>query len=121
LPNTNTKTTERDSHSLENILNPHGFHIALLRDLNVPGYDWVNGFPQVNSHYYTKNRFDIICKAACYFGLFRYNYPVLKNNLLDLLFSNYSDIRVSRSNIDFDPSDDYQPFLSIEMRLLFAS
>jgi hypothetical protein len=70
LPNTNTKSTQRYSHSLENILNPHGFRIALLRDLNVPGYDWVNRFPQVNSHYYAKNRFDVICKAACYFGLF---------------------------------------------------
>jgi hypothetical protein len=66
-----------------------------------------------------KNWFDIIFNAAIS-AFFWYNYAAL-NNLLDVVFPNCSDIRVSKSNTDLDPPDNDQPFLPIELSLLFAS
>jgi hypothetical protein len=55
---------------METNLNPQKFHVVLLDDFNVLGYDWVNGFPQANSHYYTKLRGDVIHSTTCYLGDF---------------------------------------------------
>jgi hypothetical protein len=46
--------------SLETKVDTQNFRVVLLGDFNVPGYDWVNGFPQANSHYYTKIRGGIL-------------------------------------------------------------
>jgi hypothetical protein len=55
-PNTNVKVIENYFNSLEIKLNPQIFRVVLLGDFNVPDYDWINGFPQANSHYYTEIR-----------------------------------------------------------------
>jgi hypothetical protein len=55
--------------SLETELDTQHFRVVLLGDFNVPDYDWVNGFPQANSHYFNKIRGGIIQNATCYLGL----------------------------------------------------
>jgi hypothetical protein len=71
-------------------LNPQNFRVVLLGDLNVPGYDWVNGHPQANSHYYTELRGDVIHNATCYLEISQYNLTVQNNNLLDLVFAKFA-------------------------------
>jgi hypothetical protein len=61
-------------------LHRHGFHIIILGDFDVPGYDWVNGVPQVISYYYIEFRRDIIGNTASSFGLYQFNYAVLNYN-----------------------------------------
>jgi hypothetical protein len=66
--------------------------VNLLGDFNVPGYDWVNGFPQTNLHYYTKIRGEIVHNATCCLGLQQENFAVNSTNLLDLVCPNFYDV-----------------------------
>lgn len=59
---------------------------SFLCGFNVPGYDCVNGFPRVNSHYCTKVR-DIIHGATCYLGR-QHNFTLNSMNL-HLVFENF--------------------------------
>jgi hypothetical protein len=92
-PHTDIKIIENYFNSLEIKLNPQNFHVVLLGDFNVPGFDWANGFPQANLHYYTKIRADVVHSAACYLGLSQYNLTIQNKNLLDLVFANFSCVR----------------------------
>jgi hypothetical protein len=67
-------------------LNPQNFRVVLLGDFNVPGFDWENGFPQANSHYYTKIRGEVVHSAACFLGFSQHNLIIQNKNLLDLVF-----------------------------------
>jgi hypothetical protein len=64
----------------------------LIGDFNVPGFDWNNGSPSTNGHFYTKLKGDVIHSAICYLGLNQQNHPVNGLDLLDLVFSNFVDI-----------------------------
>jgi hypothetical protein len=97
-PNTDVKVIESCFNSVETNLNPQKFHVVLLGDFNVLGYDWVNGFPQANSHYYTKLRGDVIHSTTCYLGLSQCNLTIQNENLLDLVFANISNINVYNFN-----------------------
>jgi hypothetical protein len=55
-PSTDAKVTENNFCSLETNFNPQNLHTVLLGDFNIPGYDWVNGFPQAKSRYNNKFR-----------------------------------------------------------------
>jgi exonuclease III len=68
-PNSDVKVIENYFNSLEIKLNPQNFRVVLGGDFNVPCSDWANGFPQANSHYYTKIRGDVVYSASCYLGL----------------------------------------------------
>jgi hypothetical protein len=65
-PNTDVKVIENYFNSLEIKLNPQNCLVVLLGDFNFPGFDWANGFPQANSHYYNKIRGDVVHSAAGY-------------------------------------------------------
>jgi hypothetical protein len=106
-PNTDVKVIENYFNSLEVKLNPQNFRVVLLGDFNVPGFDWANGFPQANSHYYTKIRGDVVHSATCYLGLSQCNLTIHNKNLQDLVFANFSCVNVMISNLDSvepDPS-----------------
>jgi hypothetical protein len=85
-PDTDIRIIENYFNSLEIKLNPQNFRVVLLGDFHVPGFDWANGLPQANSHYYTKIRGNVIHSAACYLGLSQYNLTIQNKNLLDLVF-----------------------------------
>jgi hypothetical protein len=115
LPNTDVKVTENYFNSLEIKLNPQNVRVVLLSDLNVPGFDWANGFPQANSHYYTKIRGDTVQSAACYLGLSQYNLTIQNKNLLDLVFANFSCINFTISDLDLVEPDAIHPSLVIDL------
>jgi hypothetical protein len=97
-PNTDAKVIENYFNSLETNLTPQNFRVVLIGDFNFPGYDWINGFPQANSHYHTKLRGDIkIHNTACYLELSQNNFTFQNKKLLGLVFTNASDINICNS------------------------
>jgi hypothetical protein len=109
-PDADAKVSENYFNSLETNLNPQSFRVVLLGDFNVPGYDWVNGFPQDNTHYYIKLRGDVIHNSTCYLGLSQYNLISQNKNLLDLVFANFSNANVY--NYKFDLVEPVNPLLT---------
>jgi hypothetical protein len=55
---------------LENSLDTLNYQVVLLGDFNFPGYDWNNGSPSPNCHFYTKLK-EV---ATAYFTIRAYNY-----------------------------------------------
>jgi hypothetical protein len=106
---------------LEIKLNPQNVRVVLLGDFNIPGFDWANGFPQANSHYYTKIRGDVVYRAACFLGLSQHNLTIQNKNLLDLVFANFSCVNVTISNLDLVEPDVLHPSLVIDLRSIFLS
>jgi hypothetical protein len=96
----------------------------LLDDFNVPGFDWENGLPQANSHYYTlhtKIRGSVIHSAACYLGLSQYNLTIQNKNLLDLVFANFSCVNVTISNHSLVEPDAFHPSLVADLSSTIVS
>jgi hypothetical protein len=108
-------------NSFEIKFNPQNFRVILLGDFNVPGFDWANGFPQANSHYYTKIRGDVVHSAACYLGISQYNLTMQNKNLLDLVFANFSCVNVTISNLDLVEPDVFHPSLVIGLSSTIVS
>jgi hypothetical protein len=48
---------------LENLLDTLNYWVLLLGDFNVPGFDWNNGSPSTNCHFFTKLKGDVIHSA----------------------------------------------------------
>jgi hypothetical protein len=88
---------------------------VLLGDFNVPGYDWVSGLPNANTHYYTKLRGELIQNSSCFHGLSQYNLTIQSKNLLYLVFANFTDVAVSNSYIDLIEPDTFHPSLVIDL------
>jgi hypothetical protein len=86
-----------------------------------PGFDWANGLPQANSHYYTKIRGDVVHSAACYLGHSQYNLTIQNKNLLDLVFANFSCVNVAISNLDLDERDALLPSQVIDLSSTIVS
>jgi hypothetical protein len=105
---------------LEITLNPQNFRVVLLGDFNVPGFDWANGFPQANSHYYTKIRGDVVHSAACYLGLSQY-LTIQNKNLLDFVFANFSCVNITISNFDLVEPDVFHPSLVTDLSSTIVS
>jgi hypothetical protein len=120
-PNTDVKVIENYFNSLNIKLNPQNFRVVLLGDFNVSGFDWANGFPQLDSHYYTKIGGDVFHSAACYLGLSQHNLTIQNKNLLDLVFANVSCVNVTISNFDLVESDAVHPSLVIDLSSIFLS
>jgi hypothetical protein len=93
----------------------------VLGDFNVPSFNWANGFPQANSHYYTKIRGEDVHSAACFLGLSQHNLTIQNKNLLDLVFANFSCVNVTISNLDLVEPDALHPSLLIDLRSIFLS
>jgi hypothetical protein len=54
---------------LENTLDTPNFHVLLLGNFNVPGFDWNSGLRSNNSHYYAKLKGEVIHFSICFLGL----------------------------------------------------
>jgi hypothetical protein len=108
-------------NSLEIKFNPQNSHVVLLGDFNDPGFDWANGFPQANSHYYTNIGGDVVHSAASYLGLSQYNLTIQNKNLLDLVFANFSSVNVTISNLDLVEPDALHPPLVIDPSSIIVS
>jgi hypothetical protein len=91
----------------------------ILSDFSVPGYDWAIGFPQPNSHYYTKPRGDVIHNATFYLGHSQYDVAIQNKNLLYIVFANFSDVNVYNSKFDFVEPGTFHPSLVIDLIYIF--
>jgi hypothetical protein len=77
---------------LENNLDAHNFRVIMVGDFNAPGFDWKIGLSLPNSHHYSKLNGDAIYTSTCLLNLNQGIDTVGSSNLLDLIFSNISDI-----------------------------
>jgi hypothetical protein len=60
--------------------------------LEVPGYEWLNGFPKDNSKYCIIIKGDIIHNATGYIGHDQQNFAVNNRIILDIVLADLSDI-----------------------------
>jgi hypothetical protein len=99
---------------LENSLDTLNYWVLLLGDFNVPGFDWNNGSPSPNSHFYTKLKGDVIHSAICYLGLNQHNHSVSGFNLLELVFDNFVDISLDYVEHGLVHPDPFHPRFIID-------
>jgi hypothetical protein len=59
---------------LENMLDTLNYHVILIWNFNVPGFDWNYSLPFCNSHHYIKEKGDVILSAICFLRLNEHNY-----------------------------------------------
>jgi hypothetical protein len=77
---------------LEHKLDTHNFRVIIVGDFNAPGCYWKRRLSLPNSHYYCKLKGEAIYTSAC---LLNQNQCIVTDhtrNLLDLIFSNLSDL-----------------------------
>jgi hypothetical protein len=120
-PKSDNNTTENYFNSLETKLDTQNFRVDLVGDFDVPGYDWANGFPQANSHYYTKIRSGIIQNTTCYLVLEQCSFIDNNMNLLDLVFESFHNVTVAISDFELVVRDTYHPPLCTDLNILTSS
>jgi hypothetical protein len=106
---------------LENCLETHNFLVIMVGDFNVPGFDWKSGMFLRNSHYYSKLKGDAIYTSTCLPNLNQRIDTVGSSNLLDLIFSNLSDLRITPVDPGLIKPDNYHPPLIINIYLPFST
>jgi hypothetical protein len=106
---------------LENKLDTHNFRVIMVGDFNTPGFDWKCGLSLSNSHYYSKLKGDAIYTSTCLLNLNQCIDNAGSSNLLDLIFSNLSDLCITPVAPGLLKPDNYHPLLIINFHLPFAS
>jgi hypothetical protein len=118
-PDCKATTIDTYLQSLEQNLNAHQYRVIMFRDFNVPNYNWTNGEPLPNSYYYNEIKVNSIHTTTCFLGLEQCNSSILNEALLDLVFSNVSDLSVSSSCFAVVTPDKYHPPLNLDLELIF--
>jgi hypothetical protein len=65
-----------------------------MGDFNTPRFDWKRGLSQANCHHYSKLKGDAICTSTCLLDLRQRIDAVGSSSLLDLAFTNFSELKV---------------------------
>jgi hypothetical protein len=109
---------------LEKSLDILNYRVLLFGDFNVPSFDWNNGSPSPNCHFYTKLKEDVIHSAISYLGLNQHNYSVSGLNLLDLVFffffSNFVDISLDHVKHGLVHPDPFHPLSLLILQYHFG-
>jgi hypothetical protein len=87
------------SRFVENKLDTHNFLVITVGDCNAPGFDWKNGLSVPNSHY----------TSTCLLNLNLCIDTIGSSNLLDLNFSNLSDLGITPIDPELIKPDSYHP------------
>jgi hypothetical protein len=85
------------------------------------GFDWKKGMSLPNPHYYSKLKGDAIYTSACLLNLNQCVETAGSGNLLDLIFSNLSDLDITPVYPGLIKPDNYHPPLAINIQLPFAT
>jgi hypothetical protein len=101
-------TCEYFSH-LENKLDMTNYCVILLGDFNVPSFDWKSGLPRENCQFYSKLRGDAIYTSTCFLGVEQCVDADYSSNMLDLVFSNITDLHITFPNTGMVKPDVYHP------------
>jgi hypothetical protein len=91
--------------------------IILLGDFSAPSFNWEIGAPLSKCHYYSKLKEDAIYTSTCLLGLRQCVEAVDSINLLDLVFANFSDLKLVPVDSGLVTPDTYHPPLSIDVLL----
>jgi hypothetical protein len=83
----------------------------------VPKYDWINGTPLTNCHYYSKIKDNLIHATSCLPDLYQHNSSVPNSALLDHVLTNVNDLRISVSDFPMVAPDNYHPRLHLNLKL----
>jgi hypothetical protein len=118
-PDCDVKIIENYLNFLELNLNIHHYHLVLLGDFNVPKYDWLDVTPLFNCYYYNKIKGNLIHAPSCFLGLNQHNNSVSNSALLDLVFTNINDLRVSVSNYPVVAPNNHHPPHNLDFKLTF--
>jgi hypothetical protein len=94
-PDTKLETIANYFLSLETTLDTHNFRVVMVGDFNSPGFDCKLGVCLPNSHYYSKLKGDAIYASTCLLNLSQCLDTVVNGILLDLAFSNLSDLGIT--------------------------
>jgi hypothetical protein len=106
---------------LENTLDTHNYRVVILGDFNAPGFDWKLGVSLPNSHYYSELKGDAIYASTCLLNLSQCIDTDGNGNLLDLTFSNTSDLVITNVDPGLIKPDYYHPPLLINVNLPSAT
>jgi hypothetical protein len=90
-------------------------------DFNTPAFNWKRGLPLPNSHYYSKLKGGVFCTFTCLLNLSQCIDIVCNSNLLDLIFSNLSDLYIIPLDAGLVKPDNYQLPLILNIHLPFAT
>jgi hypothetical protein len=93
----------------------------MVGDFNAPGFDWKSGLPLPNSHYYSKLTGDAIYTSTYLLNRNQFIDTVGSSNLLDLIFSNLSDLDITPVDPGLIKPDNFHPPLIINIYLSFAT
>jgi hypothetical protein len=80
---------------LENKLDTMNYQVILMGDFNTPGFDWKCRLPLPNCYYYSTLKGEAIYTSTCLVRLTQSIEINHNNNLLDLVFVNFDNLRVS--------------------------
>jgi hypothetical protein len=97
------------------------YRVIMLCAFNIPKYDWINGAPLPNSYCYKKIKGNHIYTATCFLGFDQRNNSTVNSALLDLVFSDISDISAYISSSPVVTSDKYHPPLLLDFNLTLNS
>jgi hypothetical protein len=117
----NLKTLLTTFDFLENYRDTHNFGVIMVVDFNAPGFDWKSGLSLPNSHYYSKLKGDAINTSTCLLNLNQCIDTVGSSNLLDFIFSNLSDLRITSVDHGLIKPDNYHPPLITNIYLPFTT
>jgi hypothetical protein len=102
---------------LENKLDTHNFLVIIVGDFNSPGFDWKCGLPQPNCHSYSKLKGDAIFTSTYILNLTQCLDTDGRSNLLDLIFSNLSDLCITPVDPGLIKPEYFHPPLNIKIHL----
>jgi hypothetical protein len=103
---------------LENNLDTQNFRVILMGDFNSPRFDWKRGLSQANCHYYSKLKGDAIYTSTCLLDLRQRTDVVGGSSLLDLAFTNFSELRINFIDSGIIKHDAYHPPFVIDVFFL---
>jgi hypothetical protein len=116
-PDCKPENTARYFRFLEGNLDAHNFRVIIVGDFNAPGFDWKRELSLPNSHYYCKFKGEAIYSSTCLLNLNQCNVTDHTSNLLDLIFSNLSDLDITPVDPGIIKPDNYHPLLVINVSL----
>jgi hypothetical protein len=102
---------------LENILDTKNFGVILLGDFSAPGFNGESGSPLPSRHCYYELKGDAVYTSTSLLGLRLCVEGVDIHNLLDLVFTNFSDAKSVIADSGLVKPDTYHPGMSTDVCL----
>jgi hypothetical protein len=118
-PDTKPEVITNYFRFLETNLDSQHFRVFPMGDFNTPRFDWMRGLSQANCHYYSKLRGDTIYTSTCLLDLTQRIDAAGSGSLLDLEFTNFSELYINFIDSGIIKTDAYHPPFVIDVFLPF--